>query len=161
MRISRFQVPAKLSRRQLVAALAESFSLERDAVLETDTRLLDTFDWRLHGKGLVLSSDTEQATLRNLEDWSVVRRERVAACPRFARDLPKGPLRRKLSPILQVRALLEIGGYSSRITPISIRNKKGTILGDVCCRWLTVQPGAVLSGFFRVEPDFVPEPQKA
>jgi len=39
--------------------------------------------------------------------------------------------------------------------------KKGTILGDVTCWRLTVQPGAVLSGFFRVSPDLIPQPKEA
>ena len=64
---------------------------------------------------------------------------------------------------VRVNQLVVKGTVKGNITAlggVSI-DKKGTILGDVCCRWLTVQPGAVLSGFFRVEPDFVPEPQKA
>ncbi len=37
--------------------------------------------------------------------------------------------------------------------------KQGAILGNVSCKRLEVAPGAKLSGFFRVEPEFEPEPQ--
>lgn len=36
--------------------------------------------------------------------------------------------------------------------------KKASIEGDVRCRSLTVQPGAKLRGFVRVDPDYRPEP---
>jgi len=36
--------------------------------------------------------------------------------------------------------------------------KKGSVVGDVCCRSLRVQIGAQLEGHFRVDPGFMPEP---
>jgi len=34
---------------------------------------------------------------------------------------------------------------------------RGSILGDVSCKRLSVQPGAQLAGFYRVGPAFAPE----
>lgn len=39
--------------------------------------------------------------------------------------------------------------------------KKGKVTGDVSCRSLEVTPGAKLHGFYRVDPDFMPEPSAA
>lgn len=36
--------------------------------------------------------------------------------------------------------------------------KKASLEGDVCCRKLSVQPGARLQGHFRVDPGFAPAP---
>lgn len=52
----------------------------------------------------------------------------------------------------------EIKGDVIAVDRIEIA-KQGSILGDVSCKRLEVQPGAKLSGFFRVEPDFEPQPQ--
>ena len=39
-------------------------------------------------------------------------------------------------------------------------SKQGRIEGDVSSRRLSVQPGARLCGFYRIEPGFVPEPEE-
>lgn len=39
--------------------------------------------------------------------------------------------------------------------------KHGRIDGDVSCPRLSVQPGATLNGFFRIEPGFEPQPDEA
>ena len=36
--------------------------------------------------------------------------------------------------------------------------KKGSILGNVACRKLAMEPGACLVGHVRVDPEFAPEP---
>jgi cytoskeletal protein CcmA (bactofilin family) len=52
----------------------------------------------------------------------------------------------------------EIKGDVVAVDRIEI-SKQGAITGDVSCKRLEVAPGARLSGFFRVEPGFEPEPQ--
>ena len=52
----------------------------------------------------------------------------------------------------------EIKGDVVAVDRIEV-SKQGAILGNVSCKRLEVAPGARLSGFFRVEPEFEPEPQ--
>ena len=53
-----------------------------------------------------------------------------------------------------------VKGNVTALGPVTV-GKKGSILGDVRCRRLSVQPGARLEGHFRVEADYVPEPAEA
>jgi hypothetical protein len=69
--------------------------------------LLDTFDGLVHRAGLRLEMDQAPSTTLRITGESVVPvSAAVRAVPRFADDLPPGPLRARLSPVIEVRALL-------------------------------------------------------
>lgn len=70
--------------------------------------VLDSFDGRLHAAGLrleVLDDGRRELVLTGAGD---VAHGPVGAAPRFAPDLPAGPLRARLAPLLDVRALLPV-----------------------------------------------------
>ena len=69
---------------------------------------LDTFDWRLFDEDLTLISAREGGRL-SLHLWHQAGAgwyARVPRIPRFAEDLPPGPLKKKLLPISSIRTLL-------------------------------------------------------
>jgi CHAD domain-containing protein len=73
---------------------------------------LDTFDWRLHGKGCSLTVERESG--RRSLTWRQREQPHPYVLPidhevRFARDLPEGFLRTELEPIIEQRALLVMG----------------------------------------------------
>ena len=79
--------------------------------------LLDTFDGRLNAARLRLELREDAGSELVLTgEGSPPARLGVAALPRFASDLPPGPFRARLSPILDVRALLPVLGVTSRDT---------------------------------------------
>jgi DNA-directed RNA polymerase subunit RPC12/RpoP len=69
---------------------------------------------------------------------------------------------RKAQVVAQMRVneLVVEGNVKGDVTALGrvVINKKGSIIGDVACRSLQVQPGAQLCGFVRVDPEFAPEP---
>ena len=69
---------------------------------------------------------------------------------------------KKAQVVAQVRVndLIVEGGVKGDVTALGVVKvgKKGSIQGDVSCRRLTVDLGATLQGFFRVDPEFVPQP---
>ena len=81
-----------------------------------DRTLLDTFDGRLHSAGLRLE-------LRGGARKELVLRGGGAApahlaadeAPRLATDLPPGPLRARLAPVLDVRALMPVLSLTARV----------------------------------------------
>lgn len=84
---------------------------------------LDSFDWRLFRAGLYLEETHDHETTisecRLLED-----ERRVAAyagsVPRFAEQLPFGPLRDTLQPLLKMRALLPVVRLKSAVTELRL-----------------------------------------
>ena len=99
----------------LLAALGERFSLARGEAAQRVETLHDTFDWRLHAVGGELR--TQPAPRAGQTDggswlvWThgeerIRRRLESDARPGFAQDLPAGPLRDILAPLLAMRRLL-------------------------------------------------------
>ena len=82
---------------------------ERHPLRETERVYYDSFDWRVHRSGHVLSRvEVDGALWLVLEpaDGTRVHRVRLVTEPGFASGLPPGPLRDRLLPILEMRRLL-------------------------------------------------------
>lgn len=75
--------------------------------------LLDTFDGRLHAAGLRLEvRGTDVLELVLVDRASPPARVATAGIPRLLDDLPVGPLRARLAPVMEVRALLPLATVS-------------------------------------------------
>jgi CHAD domain-containing protein len=113
----------------------------------------DTFDWRLHRNGarLVLRR-RRRALLASFEnaDGSIEGELKDAPC--FARDLPAGPLRDALGPILTVRRILPVIRVRRRTRTVEVLNEDRKIVARVSAdeievaapedrsRWTAVTP---------------------
>lgn len=64
---------------------------------------------------------------------------------------------------VRVNDLVVEGSVKGNVTAIgAVRvGKKGSIIGNVACRRLAVEPGASLVGHVTVDPEFAPEPAPA
>ena len=90
--------------------------------------VLDTFDGRLHAAGLRLELRAAGTTELVLADGrSAPAHTPVAAAPRLAADLPAGPLRARLAPVLDVRALLPLATVASTARPAVRRDGQGKV----------------------------------
>ena len=88
--------------------------------------LLDTFDGRLHAAGLRVELQTAGARELVLTDGrSAPGRAAVPDAPRFAADLPPGPLRDRLMPLLDVRALLPVATVTATARSAVRRDGQG------------------------------------
>ena len=77
--------------------------------------VLDTFDGRLHAAGLRLElRDGPRRHLVLTGGGAAAARVSVPAAPRVAADLPVGPFRARLAPVLDVRALLPVIAVTGR-----------------------------------------------
>lgn len=85
-------------------------------------RFYDTFDWRLFSRSLLLRRSDEELTLASLTDGQKSSCDIGISRPTFAWDLPDGPLRQALTPILKARALLRLGSVHTTKTTYRILN---------------------------------------
>lgn len=93
---------------------------------------LDTFDGRLHAAGLRLELQQAGDLELVLQGPAVVpARSSVSRPPRRITDLPAGPLRARLAPLVTVRALLPVLTVSARQTLAVRRDAEGKAVATV------------------------------
>jgi CHAD domain len=123
-------------------AVGARFEVETAAASGRAT-LLDTFDRRLGRKGLALwRSGT--ATRGHLELEEAGEPAALAGAVRqptdFARDLPAGPLRERLEPLLENRRLLPLAVFGHEGERWDLRDGEGKIVARLGWRERWVQP---------------------
>jgi len=91
---------------QLLNALAQRVCLTEPVETTRACTFFDTFDWRLYQKSLVLYHTNGALYGRKLYHSRPDHRLPLVAAPRFAADLPAGPLKTLLAPVIEARALL-------------------------------------------------------
>lgn len=118
MRICFFEIPKNFDWKALIETLSESYSvrcdpIESDPIQKKETEyqrtFYDTFDQRLFDKSLQLFTQEKHLILASLHnDDEAINRLKMGSSPRFIADFPKSSLTARLSPIVEMRALLPI-----------------------------------------------------
>lgn len=123
-----FLLPAGMGVPDLLERLTPAGALEAGRDGTSRRTFLDTFDWRLHREGWSLERVGDDARgwlrLRPLDGGPPFAREAGPAL-RFVRELPAGPLRARLEPVVHPRALLAIATADVTETPIAVRSAPG------------------------------------
>ena len=128
-----YSLPTGTTSNAFKARLKTHLPLEDDAARTTRRTFFDSFDWRLFRAGGVLEEESgdqgSRLAWRTLGTAEVLASLHGKKTPRFVWDLPSGPLRHRLEPLLEMRCLLEQTTVRSRIHPMKWLNKDGkTIL---------------------------------
>ncbi|MGR9106008.1 MAG: CHAD domain-containing protein [Gammaproteobacteria bacterium] len=105
-----FDLPKNAKPADFVDHLIAEKKFLRDRDLNFRRVFLDTFDWRLFGRGFLMVCDFLEGrfrtTCRTLDETQVLATLSSEQIPIFVRDLPKGKVQKRLEPILEMRALL-------------------------------------------------------
>ncbi len=106
-----FLIPEDLDEEAVLQGLRGFLQVIPGPATDIHRIFLDSFDWRLYRAGTVLEeirdAQGKRLELRGRKDGDL--RESIllgATAPRFAWDFPQGGMKRRLQPILEVRALL-------------------------------------------------------
>ncbi|MGV9802796.1 CHAD domain-containing protein [Mycobacterium sp. NPDC003449] len=83
---------------------------------------IDTFDWRLHDAGIALRFVDDRPLTAQLPDGTDVRCPVMPKWPAMAEDLPAGPLRDALAPIIEPRALLPVVAVAGTVQECRVLN---------------------------------------
>ncbi len=121
-----YLLPENLSPEAFRERLQDFAAWEIEPELNRRRLFLDSFDWRLFQKNLVLEELTEgrktHLQLRELGSWRPI--VKIEARPqRFVGDLPAGELREILEKILEMRCLLPLAATTTHSRPLRILNK--------------------------------------
>jgi len=121
--LRKFPVPPGHDAKRLIRELAGQYSVKGGRIRDENITFYDTFDWRLFHRSLVLYSCGNRLILRKLFDTAILHSATVVSPPVFAEDLPDSELKRRLAPIVKVRALGKLADVCSRKTPYRILDR--------------------------------------
>ncbi len=93
---------------QIETMLAKRYAFSVESPRAQSWCIYDTFDRRLFAKSLTLQWSGSELVLRALPKGEMIHQLPSSAPPRFAMLLPEGDLRAHLSPIIEMRALLQL-----------------------------------------------------
>ncbi len=155
-----FVFPASFSVDAFIHHLMQSFPLHEQAETTCQRTYYDSFDWRLYARGYTLSIETSNGErwLNLHQEKGYVSQQRLPGHPppRFVWELPDGPIRTKLAPLLDMRALLPLTEIHSRYWHLKWLNKDGkTVLRITIEQNQTVDNGGnvhPLPGRVRIRP---------
>ena len=149
------ELPAELDDRALLGVLAQRLTLDIGRASTTDRVLLDTFDARLRAVGLRADWPARRAARRRLtlrEPGMPPRSADVADAPAvLLAALPAGPLRDRLAPVLEERALVAVARVRSRVLRAGVLNDDAKTVVRFAVEHSVVD-GTALPGRLVVEP---------
>jgi CHAD domain-containing protein len=148
-------LPEELDDRAVLAVLADRLTLDVARAGTADRELLDTFDARLRAAGLHAEWPARRAARRRLtlrEPGMPPRAADVADAPAVAlAALPRGPVRDRLAPVLEERALVAVARVRSRVLRAAVLNGDAKTVVRLTVEHAVVG-GQALPGRLIVEP---------
>ena len=118
----KFKLPHNHNEKKFIDKLADHFALVKEATVTERFTICDTFDWRLFNKSLVLFASGNRLYLRKLAEDEILSSAEILSFPVFIREFADSELKRRLAPIIKMRALLKLVDVQSRSTPYRILN---------------------------------------
>jgi len=124
-RIAReYLIPDGIGLEDIEDLIRDRMRFVADPGYEVTRRFLDSFDWRLYLAQATLEErlDAEGRRLvwRDAGADTPPRIQDIDAAPGFAWELPAGPVRDRLEPVLGVRRLLPLPEVQSRVQPLRL-----------------------------------------
>ncbi len=108
--MKRYLLPDNIDESAIETGLGSGHSLVFGPPSRLTVTYLDTFDWRLHKAGLALAEERGRRRSLVLQEPGceplVVA---AASTPKVAADLPNGHIADTVTPLLDIRALVQVG----------------------------------------------------
>ena len=118
----KFNLPDGCDEKQLVERLAGQCAIKKAPSVSVELTLYDTFDWRFLHKSLILYSSANRLILRRLKKNDILSSFEFNRMPVFLRDFPDGDFKKRLAPIIKMRALLRLVEVQARSMPYNVLN---------------------------------------
>lgn len=118
-----YRLPDNLPAPGQIAVASESFTLLPETGQQSHDVYYDSFDWRLYQQSLALVSNKHTIYLADLAAAEDSPKAPLRQRPTFAWNLPDGEIKERLSPLLDVRALLPQAELFISRTPYRVLNE--------------------------------------
>jgi CHAD domain-containing protein len=118
----KYNLTENYNTQQLINNLSDRYIIKKEPSISEKITICDTFDWRLFNKSLVLYASDRRLFLRKLAKNDIMCGAEISALPVFINEFPDGELKKRLAPIIEMRALMKIVEVHSRSIPYRILN---------------------------------------
>jgi CHAD domain-containing protein len=136
-------IPDQLDANAVAADLCEQLQFSVEHARQEQRTYYDSFDWRLYDNNTVLEEclDGRQRMLmlRPLNSNKPLAAARLPRRAAFIQDLPPGPLRDDLAPVLEMRELLPLARIRVRVRSLRMLNKDNKTIARVLIEENTLQ----------------------
>ena len=119
----KYKFPDGYDEKQLLRQLAGQYPIKKEPAISERLAIYDTFDWRLFHKSLVLYGCGHKLILRKPVKSKILHTIEITSFPVFIWDFPDGALKRRLAPIIKMRALLKLVDVYSRSRSYRVLNR--------------------------------------
>src|SRR6476620_3465532 len=128
--VTQLLLPDGLAAAAVADALAAELPIVTQRAHALERTFWDTFDGRIHGAGLALAASAGRIVLADAQTSAEVAAETLARSAKklLVDDLPAGPLRDRVAPLVEMRALTPIARVRSRFLPINVLDDIGKIV---------------------------------
>jgi CHAD domain-containing protein len=142
-------LPEGLSASAVADALAGELPIVSHKAHTIERTFWDTFDGRVHGAGMALVEAGRRLALTDDATYAeqAAGPQARGALRLLAGDLPEGPLRERLAPLMEMRAIAPVVRVRSRQLPLNVLDD----LGKIVVRLRVEEPTALAPGDLRVE----------
>ena len=117
------RLPAKFKQSQTEQLLAEKYALTLEPPISETWVFYDTFDWGLCNQSMVIRKAGQELILDRLSGVEPLSVFAGSLSPEFARDLPESQLRKRIEPIIKMRALLPLASVQISSSVCRVLNK--------------------------------------
>jgi CHAD domain-containing protein len=119
----KFNLPNGYDLKHLITGLSDHYMIRKGPEHASVIKFYDTFDWRLFNKSLVLYESDNRLCLRKIAQYEILHSVEIQSTPVFIWEFPDSELRRHVTPIIEVRALLKLAELQARTAPYRILNR--------------------------------------
>ncbi len=149
------RLPKGYERGQIDQFLVDKFAFLVESSISQKWTYYDTFDWRLFNRSLVLRHAGQELILEHLSSGEALNCLTCDSAPGFVWDLPDSPLRNRLEPIIDKRALLPLAGIHTQSMTYRILNKDDKTVARVIhteVRTLDEESDPLLATYLSLRP---------
>ncbi len=122
-----FEIPANLTVKKFISKLGKQVDLQIVNQQYTIKTFYDSFDWRLYNADMICeynhSQIISQLKLMHNKSGHLISSIEIGHVPSFSHLFPESPFKKKLEPILEMRALLPICHLPYEAYLVNIVNK--------------------------------------
>ena len=132
-----WHLPENFDFQDLQLSLADRFDYKRTTENRKVCRWYDTFDWRLFRSNHILTREGLDWTLQDLTGREVDKLHGGRKIYHFSWDFPQSSMRDALTPVLSVRALLELGSADIHTQRLNILNEDKKTVAQIELKKIT------------------------
>ncbi len=130
-----YTLPQNIEFDDLIKSVEEFYSISEEQPIQRQEQYLDTFDWSLYQKNMVIKRNGGTYFLSNFDGNVIFEAKGTRKKYPFWWDLPEGSLQEKLRDLTHIRALMPLLQIKKNVRQVRILNKDNKTVLRLNLEW--------------------------